>query len=73
MLKKLRNLSLNKRIVFFVITLILWFSFIQLFNGRNSEYQLGKNIQTIWIISTFFIAGIYAVFFPNKKSNDKNN
>jgi hypothetical protein len=71
MLEKLRNLPLNKRIIFFVVCLILWFIIIQMFNGNNSGYQQGKNTQTIWIVSTFFIAGLYAVFFPNKKKKKK--
>jgi hypothetical protein len=71
MLEKLRKLPLNKRIIFFIVSLILWFVIIQMFSGNNSGYQQGKNIQTIWIISTFFIAGFYAIFFPNKKKKDK--
>ncbi len=71
MLKKIREQPLNKRIIFFIISLIIWFFVIQIFSGNDSGYQQGKNTQTIWILSGFFIAGAYAVFFPNKKKADK--
>jgi hypothetical protein len=71
MLEKLRNQPLNRRIIFFVITLIFWFVIIGTFSENLNGYEKGKNIQTVWIISTFFISGLYAIFFPNKKKTNK--
>ena len=71
MLKKIRNLTLNKRIIFFVIALILWFVIMQMFIGNHTGYQQQINTETNLIVSGFFIAGLYAVFFRNNKKTDK--
>lgn len=70
MIKKIRKQTLIKRRLFFSIGLILWFFSIQILNTDNSNYQSGKHIQTLWILSGIVIAGLYAVFFPIKKKKD---
>ena len=35
------------------------------------EHSFNPTNHEIWIVSTFFIAGLYAVFFPNKKKKER--
>ncbi|AFU70153.1 hypothetical protein P700755_003540 [Psychroflexus torquis ATCC 700755] len=71
MIEKIRNLTLNKRIIFFVIALALWFVIIKMLIGNDTGHQQQINTETILIVSGFFITGLYVVFFRNIKKTDK--
>ncbi len=54
MIEKIRNLTLNKRIIFFVIALALWFVIIKMLIGNDTGHQQQINTETILIVSGFF-------------------
>gem|GEM_PF-6094639 len=72
MIQKIRSLSLPKRTILFISSLAIWLLIAKSINSSfENPIARASNLQTLWILSSFLLGGLWLVFFRKKKMEKK--